>query len=65
MEVYNKLKNETKELKPKNDVIFKNLFSKAGNEDMLRELLEAILNIKITEIEVQKEVELSKMHIKL
>ena len=55
MEVYNKLKNETKELKPKNDVIFKNLFSKAGNEDMLRELLEAILNIKITEIEVQKE----------
>lgn len=59
------MKNETKELKPKNDVIFKNLFSKAGNEDMLRELLEAILNIKITEIEVQKEVELSKMHIKL
>ncbi len=57
------MKNETKELKPKNDVIFKNLFSKAGNEDMLRELLEAILNIKITEIEVQKEVELSKMHI--
>ena len=57
------MKNETKELKPKNDVIFKNLFSKTGNEDMLRELLEAILNIKITEIEVQKEVELSKMHI--
>ena len=53
-------KNKT-ELKPKNDIIFKNLFSKVGNEDMLKELLEKIIKIKIKEIEVQKEVELSKM----
>ena len=49
------------ELVPKNDIIFKNLFSKIGNEDMLKELLEEIIKIKIKEIEVQKEVELSKM----
>ena len=46
-------KNKT-ELKPKNDIIFKNLFSKVGNEDMLKELLEEIIKIKIEEIEVQK-----------
>ena len=56
-------KNKT-ELKPKNDIIFKNLFSKVGNEDMLKELLEEIIKIKIKEIEVQKEVELSKMNTK-
>lgn len=50
--------------KPKNDVIFKNLFSKTGNEDMLKEFLEEILKIKITEIDIQKEVELSQMHVK-
>ena len=35
------------ELVPKNDIIFKNLFSKIGNEDMLKELLEEIIKIKI------------------
>ena len=49
------------ELKPKSDIIFKNLFSKVGNEEMLKELLEEITKVKIKEIEVQKEVELSKM----
>ena len=54
-------KLDENELKPKSDIIFKNLFSKVGNEDMLKELLEEIIKIKIEEIEVQKEVELSKM----
>ena len=50
-------------LKPKNDVIFKNLFSKNGNEEMLAEIIEEGLKIKVEEIEVEKEVELSKMHV--
>ena len=57
-------KNNKTELKPKNDIIFKNLFSKVGNEDMLKELLEEITKIEIKEIEVQKEVELSQMNTK-
>ena len=57
-------KNNKTELKPKNDIFFKNLFSKVGNEDMLKELLEEITKVKIKEIEVQKEVELSKMNTK-
>ena len=51
-------------LLPKNDIIFKNLFSKVGNEDILKELLEEIIKIEIKEIEVQKEVELSQMNTK-
>ena len=47
-------KLDENELKPKSDIIFKNLFSKVGNEDMLKELLEEIIKIKIEEIEVQK-----------
>ena len=50
-------------LKPKNDVIFKNLFSKNGNEEMLAEIIEKVIKIKVEEIEIEKEVELSKMHI--
>ena len=49
--------------KPKNDVIFKNLFSKNGNEDMLKEFLEAIMKIEVEELEIQKEVELHKSHV--
>lgn len=52
-----------KVLLPKNDVIFKNLFSKIGNEEMLRELLEEITKVKIYDIEVEKEVELSQMKV--
>ena len=55
---------EKSNLLPKNDIIFKNLFSKVGNEDMLKELLEEIMKIEIKEIEVQKEVELSQMNTK-
>ena len=45
---------EKSNLLPKNDIIFKNLFSKVGNEDMLKEILEEIIKIEIKEIEVQK-----------
>ena len=55
---------EKSNLVPKNDIIFKNLFSKVGNADMLKELLEEIIKIEIKEIEVQKEVELSQMNTK-
>ena len=40
-------------IKPSNDFIFKRLFSKKGNEDLLINLLKGILNI-----EIQKEAEL-------
>lgn len=50
-------------VKPKNDVIFKNLFSKNGNEDMIAEIIEEELKIEVLDIEIEKEVELSKMHI--
>ena len=56
------MEQEEKNNKPKNDVIFKNLFSKVGNEDLLKEFLEEILGIKINKIEIQKEVEVSKSH---
>ena len=56
------MEQEEKINKPKNDVIFKNLFSKIGNEDLLKEFLEEILRIKIKKIEIQKEVEVSKSH---
>ena len=41
----------------KSDIIFKNLFSAKRNKDLLIDLLESILEIKIDTIEVQKEVE--------
>ena len=41
----------------KSDIIFKNVFSAKRNRDLLIDLLESILGIKIDTIEVQKEVE--------
>ena len=41
----------------KSDIIFKNLFSAKRNKDLLIDLLESVLEIKIDTIEVQKEVE--------
>ena len=48
---------------PKDDVVFKNLFSSKENKDLIKELLEAILERKINTIEVNKEVETSIMHV--
>ena len=53
-------KNKTLELT--NDYIFKRVFSKKGNEDILKDLLESILEIKIRKIEVVEEVEIQKVH---
>ena len=43
-----------------NDYIFKKIFSKKGNEDILKDLLIGILEIPIEKIEVQAEVSLEK-----
>ena len=52
------------ELQLTNDYIFKRLFSKKGNEDILKDLLEGILEIAIKEVEVMQEVELERVDIK-
>ena len=52
------------ELQLTNDYIFKRLFSKKGNEDILKDLLEGILEIPIKEVEVMQEVELERVNIK-
>lgn len=54
-------KNKTLELT--NDYIFKRVFSKKGNEDLLIDLLEGILEIKIEKIEVIKEAEIDRINI--
>ena len=54
----------TKENKPynlKNDVIFKTFFSRKGNEIFLIDFLEALLKIKIEEIQVKEEVNLETL----
>ena len=48
------------ELKLTNDFVFKKVFGKQGNESILKNLLEAILKIKIEKIEIQPEVKLEK-----
>lgn len=55
---------ENNVLKPTNDYIFKRLFSKKGNEDILKDLLEGILEIKINQVEVMQEVEIERINIK-
>ena len=52
------------ELQLTNDYIFKRLFSKKGNEDILKDLLEGILEIPIEKVEVMQEVELERVDIK-
>ena len=56
--------NKNVELQLTNDYIFKRLFSKKGNEDILKDLLEGILEIPIEEVEVMQEVELERVDIK-
>ncbi len=45
--------------KVKNDIVFKELFTKEGNEEFLQEFLTSLLKIDIKKIEIQKEVELN------
>lgn len=54
-------KNKTLELT--NDDIFKRVFGKKENEDILKDLLESILEIKIDKIEAMPEVEIQKENI--
>ncbi len=45
-------------LKPTNDIIFKLLFGEVGRENILKDLLEAILNIKIERVILDKQKEI-------
>lgn len=48
-------------LKPTNDFVFKEIFGKSKNEDLLKDLLEAILtDIEIEEVHVNKDVSLER-----
>ena len=49
-----------KELKVTNDYVFKKIFAKPGNENILKDFLIAVLEIPIKEIEVLKDVHLEK-----
>ena len=42
---------ENKKLSLKNDIIFKEFFTRKGNEKFLKSFLEAVLKVKIEEIE--------------
>ena len=44
------VKNTEKRLPLTSDIVFKRVFSKEGNEDILKSLLEAILEIPIQKI---------------
>ena len=45
---------------PRNDFIFQKIFAKKGNEEMLTEILEEVLGIKINKIEIEREVTLER-----
>ncbi len=51
-----------KQLTPKNDIIFKKIFGSKGNEDILKDFLSAILEEEITEVEIQKDMQLEKIN---
>ena len=46
------------ELTPKNDIIFKRLFGKKGNEEIVKDFLEAVLDIKIESVEIGADAEI-------
>ena len=51
--MYNNLQNFTRldsKVTPKNDIAFKRIFGAKGNEEILKDFLEAILNIKIASL---------------
>ena len=51
-------------LSVKNDFVFKKLFGEPGSEDVLINLLEAVLKIEIRSVELIKDLKLEKKHIK-
>lgn len=50
-----------KKLNLKNDIVFKAFFSRKGNEEFLIDFLEALLKIKIKEIQIREEVNLEQL----
>lgn len=55
--------DKEKTLELTNDYIFKRVFSKKGNEEILKDLLESILEIPIKKIEVIQEAKIDKVNI--
>ena len=47
----------------KNDYLFQTLFSKKGNEELLKDFLTGILNKDIEKIEIQKDITLERLNI--
>ena len=56
-----KEKNMKKELTLKDDIVFKAFFARKGNEEFLKDFLEALLKIEIREILIRSEVDLEKL----
>ena len=52
--------NKEIQLKVTNDYIFKKIFAKKGNESLLKDLLNSILQIKINSIEVLADTNLER-----
>lgn len=51
-----------RKLNLKNDIIFKAFFSRKGNEKYLKDFLNSILKIEITDIKIQEEVNLEQLN---
>ena len=43
---------------PKNDIVFKRIFGKRGNEEILKSFLESILDVKITDLTLDHNTEI-------
>ena len=56
-----KEKNKKKELTLKDDIVFKAFFARKGNEEFLKDFLEALLKIEIREITIRSEVDLERL----
>ena len=52
------LEQAKEELTPKSDIIFKRLFGRAEKSEKIIEFLEAILNLKIKSIKLEKETQI-------
>ena len=53
-ETKEKRENKKNELTLKDDIVFKAFFARKGNEEFLKDFLEALLKIEIKEIEIRK-----------
>ena len=50
--------NISKLITPKNDIVFKRIFGKRGNEEILKSFLESILDVKITDLTLDHNTEI-------